>query len=72
MKYSMQCTCGHTIEVDAESREDGVKKIKDIMTPDAIAAHMKDKHAGQPVPSNDQVYAMIEQATNVEGAAAAM
>ncbi len=61
----MQCTCGHTITADAESREDAVAQIKDIMTPDAIAKHMEEKHKGQPIPSNDQVYAMISQTTQV-------
>ncbi len=63
MKYSMQCTCGHTITADAESKEEAIKKIKGIMTPDEIAKHMAQKHAGQPAPSNEQVYAMIEQTT---------
>lgn len=70
MKFSMKCTCGHEITVDAESREDAIEKIKAIMTPDEIAKHMADKHAGQPVPSNDQVYAMIEQVTAAQTAAA--
>ena len=68
MKYSMQCTCGHTITVDAESKEDAISQIKGVMTPNEIAKHMDQKHKGQAIPSNDQVYAMITQTTQAMAA----
>jgi hypothetical protein len=64
-KFSMTCTCGHVISVDAASRQDAAQMIKNIMTADAVAAHMKEKHPGQPLIPVSQVHAMIDQ--NVQG-----
>jgi hypothetical protein len=60
-KYSMTCTCGDTVSVDAESREDAVSKMTAMMTPEAVAQHYAEKHAGQEVPSAEQEVAMIEE-----------
>ena len=62
-KYSMTCTCGDTMTVDADSREQAVDKFKGMMTEDAIAQHCADKHPGEPVPSKEQSDMMIEQTT---------
>lgn len=62
-QFSMTCTCGHVMSVDAGSRQDAVQKIKGMMTADAVASHMAERHVGQPVPPVSQVHAMIEQAT---------
>ena len=62
-KYSMTCTCGDVMTVDAASREEAVEKLKGMMTEDAIAKHMAEKHTGEPVPSKEQSDAMIEQNT---------
>ncbi len=72
MKFSMKCTCGHVVTVDADNMEGAVEKIQGIMTEDAIAAHMAEKHAGEPVPSKEQSDANIAKMTYQEGAAAAM
>lgn len=60
MKYSLKCTCGDVMTVDASSRDEAVAKFKEMMGPDAVAAHFAEKHAGQPVPAQDQVNAMVE------------
>lgn len=60
-KYTMTCTCGDTVEVEAGSKDEAVKKFADMMGPDATAKHFADKHAGQPVPSQDQVKAGVEK-----------
>jgi hypothetical protein len=59
-QYSMTCTCGHVISVDAADRSAAVQAIQGIMTAEAIAAHMAERHPGQPVPPVSQVHAMIE------------
>lgn len=68
MKYSMTCTCGDVMSVEAESREEAVEKMKGMMAQrEGIAQHMADKHPGEPVPSLEQVQAMITQ--NIQEAA---
>ena len=66
MKFSLKCTCGDVMTVDAASRDEAVAKFKEMMGPDAVAAHFAEKHAGQPVPPMDQVTAMIDSGV-VEG-----
>lgn len=72
MKFSFKCTCGHLVTVDADSHEDAVKKIQGIMSEEAIAAHMAEKHAGEPVPTKAESDAMVVQMTYQETQAAAM
>lgn len=69
MKYSFTCTCGDVMSVDAENREEAVAKLKEMMSEKATAEHMAEKHAGEPVPSQEQIHMMIEQGT-VEGESA--
>ena len=66
MKYSMKCTCGDVMTVDAANRDEAVAKMKGMMTPDAVQKHFGEKHPGQPVPPMEQIQANIEQAM-VEG-----
>lgn len=58
--YTMTCTCGDTIPMDAPDRNAAVAKFKAMMTTDMVAGHMKEKHPGEPVPPVSQVHAMIE------------
>lgn len=51
------------IPVEANSKEEAIEKLKLIMNADAIAKHMADKHAGQPVPTMKQAHALIAQTT---------
>jgi hypothetical protein len=60
-EYSMTCSCGDVLRVEADSNEDAVSKIQSMMTEEAMQAHMAQKHAGQPVPTLAQVHAMIAQ-----------
>lgn len=62
-KFSMQCTCGHTIEVEANDLEEAVGKIKGVMDEKAIEAHIAEKHAGEPVPTKEQSDMMVEKTT---------
>ncbi len=60
-KYSMQCSCGHVMTVDAKSREEAVSKLKATMTEEAVVAHMQEKHPGEPMLTQAQVHAGIQQ-----------
>ena len=62
----MTCTCGHKMETEAGSRQEAVQKIKDMMTPEAVAQHMAEKHPGEPVLSVEEVHAGIEQGVKEE------
>ena len=61
MTYSMTCACGDVMTVDAADRNQAVQKLKEMMTEDAINAHMSEKHPGDPVLPMSQVHMMIEQ-----------
>jgi hypothetical protein len=61
--FQMTCSCGHEIKVDAKSRDEAVKKIQGMMTKDAVAAHMKEKHPGEPMIPVAEVHKMIAMAT---------
>jgi uncharacterized short protein YbdD (DUF466 family) len=65
-QFSMTCTCGHVISVDALDREEAIQKMKGMMTPSAIAQHMSEKHPGDPVMSTKEVHTMIEQGTRID------
>ena len=62
----MTCTCGDKFGVQAETREDAVVKIKEMMNEAMITQHMTEKHPGDPVPSVADVHAMIDQTTTEE------
>jgi hypothetical protein len=64
--YSMTCSCGHTMTVDAGTRDEAIRKMQGMMTPEAVAKHMAEKHPGQPVLQVSQVHAMIAQ--NIQAA----
>ena len=72
MRYSTKCTCGHRITVVAQDREEAVVSIKQIRSVGAIAAHMLDKHKGDPVPSKGQADANVEEMVYAETRSAAM
>jgi len=57
----MTCTCGDTMTVDAETREEAVSKFKAMMDETGIAKHMSEKHPGEPLISVADCHAMIEK-----------
>ena len=61
--FQMTCWCGHQIKVDAEDRQEAVSKIQGIMNENAIAAHMKEKHLGEPVPPLADIHRTIDSQT---------
>ena len=63
MKFSMTCSCGDVMAVDAKSRSEAVRTLKGMMTTATIGKHMKQKHPGQPAPSVNEVHSQIAQMT---------
>lgn len=61
--FTMTCTCGDIMKVSAASRDEAVTQLKGMMTEEAIAQHMQEKHPGDAVPSVADVHAMIEKTT---------
>ena len=57
----MTCPCGDVMDVEAENRAEAITKMQGMMTAEAIAAHMTEKHPGQPVMSVAECHAMIAQ-----------
>lgn len=60
-KFTATCTCGDKFTVQGADKKAAMEELKKIMTPEKIAEHMAQKHAGQPVPMPEQAYAMMEQ-----------
>ena len=59
--FQMKCSCGDTVTVDAEDRDEAVSKVKAMFDEAGIAAHMEEKHPGEPVMSVADCHAMIER-----------
>lgn len=59
--FKMACPCGDTMTVDAMDRDEAVMKLKGMMDESALAAHMKEKHPGEPMMSLADCHAMIER-----------
>lgn len=59
--FSMTCSCGDPMNVEAASREEAVAKLQGIMTAEAIAEHMAKKHPGDIVPPVSVVHIDIEK-----------
>ncbi len=57
----MTCSCGDNMEIGAETREEAVTKMKEMMTEDRISAHMAEKHPEEPVMTTEQVHFGIEK-----------
>jgi hypothetical protein len=63
-EYSMTCSCGDAMKIEADSREGAVTKLQSFMDAESIAAHMAEKHPSEVVPSLADIHAQI--AANVE------
>jgi hypothetical protein len=60
--YSMTCSCGQTMAVDASSREEAVRMLQGGMTQPALDDHMRQFHKPEePKPTLAETHAMIEQ-----------
>ena len=60
--YSMTCTCGHTMTLEAANREAAVGMFRAGMTQQALDDHMRQYHQpSDPKPTLEQAHAMIGQ-----------
>ena len=59
--FQMTCQCGDTMTVDADDRDAAVAQFKGMMDEAGIAAHMAEKHPGDPVIPVADCHAMIER-----------
>lgn len=60
-KFSMTCSCGDTMTVEADSREEAVSKMKGMWDEAAVTKHMTEKHPGEPMISVADAHAQIDQ-----------
>jgi len=60
-QFNMTCSCGDTMTVSANTRDEAVAQLKGMMDESAIAAHMTEKHPADPVMSVADCHAMIEK-----------
>ena len=60
-KFTMTCSCGDTMTVEASDRNDAVAQFKAMMDESTIKAHMEEKHPGDPIMSVAECHAMIEK-----------
>ena len=62
-KYSMKCTCGHVMSVDAMDRNEAVMKMKSMMDQKALDGHWQQYHGNDTMqkPTLEQSHMGIEQ-----------
>jgi hypothetical protein len=53
----MTCTCGEKLQSQGDTKEAAVDALMGHMTPEAVQAHMTEKHAGQAPPSPEETRA---------------
>jgi hypothetical protein len=62
--YSMTCTCGHVMTVEADNRDQAVGKLQGLMTPSAIEKHYREMHQpSERVPAVSQLHGRIAEVT---------
>lgn len=59
-KWQVTCSCGDNFDVEADSKEAAMQAMITKMTPDVITAHWAEKHASQPMPSQEQMFGMLQ------------
>lgn len=59
--FSMTCSCGHVMSVQAKNRDEAVARMKAMMSPAAVEEHMRTLHPGEASIPVSRVHSMIEQ-----------
>ena len=60
--FSMTCTCGHVMTLDAANRDEAVTKFKAGMNQEALDQHFRQRHQpSEQKPTLEQAHAAIEQ-----------
>lgn len=61
MTFSMTCTCGDIMTIEADTREEAVVKMKEAMSEEAVSRHSAEKHPNQPTMTITEIHSQIEQ-----------
>jgi hypothetical protein len=65
--YTMECTCGDNLSVQAETRAEAVAKLQAGFTQMALDQHFAEKHPGQEKPSLEQALGMVQELVALKG-----
>ena len=49
-KFSVTCTCGHVMSVDANTKEEAVRKLNQMMDQKGLDDHWAKNHASDSMP----------------------
>ncbi len=61
-QFSMTCSCGETMSLEAPTRDAAIGMFKGGMTQEALDQHFKEHHAAsEPKPTLEQAHGMIQQ-----------
>jgi hypothetical protein len=52
--WEMTCSCGESMKAEGSTKEEAVDALMSQMPPEAIQAHMTEKHPGEAPPSPEQ------------------
>mgnify|MGYP001418045658 CR=1 FL=1 len=63
--YEMSCSCGDKMQAEGDTKEAAVDNLMTHMTPDAVQAHVAEKHAGQAPASMEQTRAGLLASAHV-------
>jgi len=69
-KFSVKCSCGYEMSVDAENKEAAAAMLKEQMNEEGVRAHMADRQwhkEEEPIPSQEQVHGMIDSQLGIGG-----
>lgn len=61
MKYSMICSCGDEVTVEANNQDEAIQKMQAMMSEAALKAHFAQKHPGEEVLNKAMSDQLIEQ-----------
>lgn len=61
--YSITCTCGDKMRVEADSREEAVEQLKNGVDELSLANHAAERHPADDAPTIEEMYDIIEYTT---------
>lgn len=61
--YSITCTCGDKMQVEARSREAAVEQLKRSVDELSLANHAAERHPAGDAPTMDELFEIIEYTT---------
>jgi hypothetical protein len=61
--YSITCTCGEKMQVEADTREEAVMELKRSIDELSLANHAAERHPADDAPTIEEMYDIIEFTT---------